>query len=349
MAELLVVAVCLVLNAFISCFEMAFVTVSKPHLKSMTKKGSSPAKVLLALRENPERTLSVLQIGITMVGMISAAVGGAGAEESLSPFFEIQLGFSEGLAEIAAISCVVLPLTYFSVVFGELVPKAIALRNPLAIALLGASWSQLAEKLLSPFVALLEISTKLTLNVLGMGAKKEEPAGTQVELESLTQFSQQYVHNIVHAESKKIRDFMLPWAQVQSVHESDSPEAVLSIVLGSGHTRLPVLRDNDVVGLLHSKEFMAYSASAAEPWFSIVRPVVVFGEDELALRALRTLQSQRSHLAVILAADKRPLGIVTIEDILEEIIGDVYDEDDDGRIKRLFSGHTRLKGILGKE
>lgn len=348
MAEFIVVAVCLLLNALVACFEMAFVTVSKPELRALAKKGSGAAKTLLSQRENPERTLSVVQIGITMVGMISAAVGGAGAEEALAPFFENRLGLSENMAEAMAIGCVVLPLTYFSVVFGELVPKAIALRNPIGISIAGARWSKGAERVLGPFVAVLEFSTKITLALLPKHRTREEAAPATIELETLTQQSQGYVLNLVRAETRRVNELMVPWNQVQSVDEADTPEGVMQLVLASGHTRVPVMRKGDVVGILHSKEFMAYSAAAPQPWFSLVRPVVILREDDLALRALRTLQAQRSHLGVVLARDNRPVGIVTIADIMEEVFGEVYDEDDDGRVKKLFLGNPRFRGIVSK-
>lgn len=133
MVELAVISLCIGFNAILSLVEMAFVSVSKAELKGLSK-GNSHAARLLKLREHPERTLSVLQIGITIVGALSAAIGGVGAEEKLTPYFE-SAGMSEHLAEILSIVIVVIPLTYLNVVIGELVPKSFALRHPMKISL----------------------------------------------------------------------------------------------------------------------------------------------------------------------------------------------------------------------
>ncbi len=163
MEEIVIIGICLVLNGLFSCFEMAFVTVTKAQLRQMAKKGTKAASRILQLRENPERTLSVIQVGITLVGMVSAAVGGAGAEEVFAPAIESAFGISENKAEAVAIALVVIPLTFLSVVLGELVPKSIALRDPRWVTVKGASWISLADKAFSPLVRVLEGSTKLIM------------------------------------------------------------------------------------------------------------------------------------------------------------------------------------------
>jgi putative hemolysin len=139
---------------------MAFVSIPRSELRGLAKAGNLSAKRLLSLRENPERTLSIIQIGITLVGAIASAVGGAGASEILEPYFKASIGFQERVAEILSVVVVVLPITYFSVVIGELVPKTLALRNPAKIVLAGAKAFLVADRILSPFITALEWSTK---------------------------------------------------------------------------------------------------------------------------------------------------------------------------------------------
>jgi putative hemolysin len=134
MIELAVIAACLLLNGILAGVEMAFVTIGRPRLRELARSGNRDAQSILKLRENPERTLSILQIGITLVGAIAAAVGGAGAEELLDPILMQRFAVTEETAEIIGIILVVLPITYLSVVVGELVPKALALRNPQKIS-----------------------------------------------------------------------------------------------------------------------------------------------------------------------------------------------------------------------
>lgn len=342
MEELVVVLVCLVLNALFACFEMAFVTVTRSQLRSMVKKGNKSARNILRLRQNPERTLSVIQVGITLVGIISAAVGGAGAEEALSPKFQSLFAVSENVAEALAIFCVVVPLTVLNVVVGELVPKTIALRSPARIAVLGARWIAITDRIFSPIVWVLERLTKWVLLCIpqGKGEVATEPA-TAVEIEHLSRQTQQYVLNLVNVESRKAKDAMVPWNEVAAITVDDRLEAVSVAVMDSGHTRLPVLDDGRPQGILHTKEFIALAVTSSGDWKRLIRPVVKVLENEPALSALRKMQEKRTHMSIVIDTNGRPVGLLTMEDIIEEIVGEIFDEDDDGRIRRLLGSESR--------
>jgi putative hemolysin len=343
--ELIYILICLFINALLASFEMAFVSVPKTQLRQLAKAGHKTATVILKLRENPERTLSVIQVGITLVGMISAAIGGAGAEESFSPYFERQFGWSESLAEAAAIIAVVVPLTLVNVVLGELVPKTIALRDPARISMLGARWINWADKAFSPVVSALEYATKgiMALVPKKRGGEQAEYIA-QVEIGHLSQQTQQYVLNLVGVENRRVKDVMVPWQDVNFIQLSDSVDSVLAAVMRSGHTRLPVCRDEKVVGVLHTKEFIAMVGTGSQTWQEIIRPIIEIQENEPALRALRTMQDKRSHLSLVVSSQGQFLGIATLEDIIEEVIGEVFDEDDDGRIRKILMNRQRLRG-----
>lgn len=344
MEEILIITICLLLNALFACFEMAFVTVTKPQLRQLSKTGVRAADRILQLRENPERTLSIIQIGITLVGMVSAAVGGAGAEESFAPIFENRFGFSENAAEALAILLVVVPLTILNVVLGELVPKTIALRNPVRVSIIGARWIVLADRIFAPLVTFLEMATKSILWLLPKRKSSENVEQTApVEIDHLSKQTQQYVLNLVGVENRRARDVMVPWEQVNVVQESDSLEQVTAAVISYGHTRLPVCREGKVIGILHTKEFIAMIATMSDDWRSMIRPAIEITEREFALRAFRLMQERRGHLAIVTAASGEPVGAVTMEDIFEEVVGDMYDEDDDGRIRKLLSSQVRFR------
>lgn len=337
MVELAVISLCIAFNAILSLVEMAFVSVSKAELKGLSKSNTHAAR-LLKLREHPERTLSVLQIGITIVGALSAAIGGVGAEEKLTPYFEAA-GMSEHLAEILALVIVVIPLTYLNVVIGELVPKSFALRHPMKISLTAVNGLIVAEAILSPFVKMLEVSTQFFLKIIippskSKGQKDEDPQS--VSIANLSNTHQQYVINLVHIETKKIRDILVPWAQVNVVDLKYNLNEVLSLVMKSGHTRLPVFSENEVVGILHSKEFITFISSGDENWKKIIRPVIRIGPSEGILKTLRFMQEKKTHMALV-ENNSEVIGIVTLEDIIEEIVGDIYDEDDDGMLRKVLS------------
>jgi magnesium and cobalt exporter, CNNM family len=348
MIEVTIVVLCLLANALIAGAEMAFVAVSRPSLRELVRQGQKKAEILLRLRERPERTLAVMQIGITLVAALAGAVGGAGAEEQLSPVFE-RLGVSESTADMLAIGVVVIPLTYFTVVIGELIPKTLALRHSLAVGLAAAPWLSFFDCLLGPLVTIFEWSTKKFLSLLRLttgapsGMRSEDAQAATVELGLLSTEHRQYVMNLVDLERKRVKDIYLPWKQVVKADVHLSAAEVQSILLASGHTRLPVLDEESLVGILNAKEFFALHASGTEQWRSLVRPAVELPEHLPLLSGLKVLQDRRVHMGIVCSPQTR-LGIVTLEDILEEIIGEIYDEDDDGALKAILTASPKTKG-----
>lgn len=345
MAELIVVLICLFVNMLLSGSEMAFVTVNRQQLRRIAPNNRN-ARLLLKLKENPERTLSVIQIGITLVGAIAAAVGGAGAEEAFGPYLMKNFNLSEQTAEGVAIVMVVLPITYLSVVVGELVPKTVALRNPMMIALLAANGLYIGEKILSPVVTILEKSTNIVVKIFSFGGSKDTtPHPHDIVMEDLPQQTKQYVVNLVSADKKVAREIMLPWSEVIFVRKGDVIEDIETIIMNSRHTRLPVLDDeNEVIGLLNTKEFLATRGSGTMEWQNLIRPILKFKSFEPLFKILLKMQEQKTHIAVIY--DRlQYVGLVAMEDIFEEIIGDVFDEDDDGLIKKILASKSRRRPI----
>lgn len=345
MVEIIIVILCLFFNAVLSLVEMAFVTVGRPELRQLAKKNNLPAVRLSRLRENPERTLSVLQIGITIVGAISAAVGGAGAKESFVPYLVQNYSLSETQADAISIFLVVVPLTYFSVVLGELVPKTIALRYPLKIAIASARSLELGETFLSPIVRGLEVSTQFFVRIFFPKWKKTLASSDEAESVNISNLSgdhREFVINLVHIENQRIRDILVPWSEVDYVTTETSLNEVLSVIIKSGHTRLPVIENEQIVGLLHSKEFIAFVSSGDANWRHIIRSLLQVGPQSGVLKTMRLMQEKKSHMAVVVEMGQI-LGVVTLEDIMEEIIGDISDEDDDGRIRKLMSSRPWQK------
>lgn len=339
MISLLTIAGCLLMNGLLAAFEMAFVSVGKPDLRQAARHGSKDAERLLKLRARPERVLSVIQLGITMVGAISATVGGVSAEERLTPVLQMQFSLTEDVATFLAVILVVLPLTYLSVVVGELVPKTVALRDPLKIALVGASWISMLEAAFSPVVSFLEFSTKSLIKLFlprSMQRQAEQLSTEEsVSLEGLSSSHRQYVLNLVDIESKRIRDIYVKWTNVDFVGIDQSVQEVLGMVIKSGHTRLPVVKENEVVGLLHTKEFLSFVTAGEDDWTRIIRQTLKVSEHEELLMTLRRMQSSKSHMGIVYSGADL-LGVVTLEDIIEEIVGEIYDEDDDGNIRRMM-------------
>lgn len=340
MFELIVIVVCLLINAFLSASETAFIAVSKPALRELIKQGNEKAKLLLSLRENPERTLSITQIGITFLGAFAAAVGGAGAEESVSPWIEQHLNVHENTAQVIALLVVVSFLTYINVVIGELVPKTLALRRPMFIASKSAPWLHRISRLIGPIVTFFEWSTKQILNSFPKKHVISESHGEHedfIGLHTLTEHSKQYVLNLVKIENTTVKEIIVPWSEVIFLNETQSIWEAEHIFVTSGHTRLPVLRGESVIGMINAKEFLAYLQTKQPDWLSLLRPAVKTVESTPLLSALRIMQEYRSHMGIVYDRDEEKAGIVTMEAIFEEIVGDIYDEDDDGSVTKILS------------
>ena len=252
---------------------------------------------------------------------------------------------SEKTAEFFSIVLVVLPLTYLNVVIGELVPKSLALKNPVKITFLGARWLWIADRILAPVVVVLEWSTKRILRIFFPRSRATSPIPeTAVEIDSLPQHHQQAVLNLAHLERRKIKDILVPWMDVQSVRFSAPMEDVVPVVFASGHTRLPVTDNGSVLGILHTKEFLAFRETGRDDWNSIIRPALNVLIGDSILTTLRLMQSKRNHMAIVVSPLGVRVGMVTLEDISEEIWGELFDEDEDSRIRQVFA--DRVKGKI---
>lgn len=342
MLESLVVVFSILANAVLSGLEMAFVTVSKAHLKKLAAEGSSSAARVLKLKSNPERTLSVLQVGITLVGAISAAVSGASAEEYLSPYFMARFGLSEEVAESISIAAVVLPLTYVSVVIGELVPKSIALKFPVKLALAGGLLLMIMDRVFAPFVVIFEYSTKFITKILFAKFQTKENVDTsqEVDLDNLNETHKQFVFNLIGVDKRRVRDVMLPWDQVNKISLLDHAHDVFEMIKTHKHTRLPVMHEDKIEGVLYTKEFIAEPEVAKMDWSKLIRKAEYLSPNEPIVNALKRLQQRKNHMGIVRSGDKI-LGIITIEDIFEEVIGDIYDEADE--TQQLLSSNSKIR------
>lgn len=343
MLEFLVVIICLLLNSFFAAFEMAFVTVTKEDFSESMDHFKSEITQIFLLKKNPERTLSVIQIGISLVGAISAAVGGNGAVESFSPFLEREFLISPTLAEAISVLAVIIPLTYLSVVFGELVPKTIALNNPKPILLYGIRFLTILDKICSPIITFLEKSTSFVLRKIGIqGTVDEVDNQGSVTISYLPLFHQKFVMNLIELHHRKANDSMVKWENVIHLNFQDDEKQVEEILDISTHTRFPVIDGDTIVGLLHSKEFHSDKRKQNQPWQSIIRSVQTFKSNEKLLNIFVKLQEKKQHLAIISNNEGEFLGIITLEDIIEEIVGDIVDEVEDPSTIKLLLSRTRI-------
>ncbi len=343
MLDFFIVVACLGINAFFSAYEMAFVTVSREEIEELDE-DSSTRKTVTFFKRKPERTLSVIQIGITLVGTIAAAVGGTGAVESLEPFIVNEYGLSRSIAEAIAVTIVIIPLTYFSVVFGELVPKTFALKYPLKIIAIGTIILSFIDRILSPIVSLLEISTNFLLKIIGIGenAQEDESMGEAVQIGHLPEYHQRFVQNLVSLKGRKVSKAMIPWEKVSHVNFSDTEELVRRKAASFSHSRIPVTDGDIVVGVLLKNELPDSQYQDRVPWQGILRQAVKVKENQKVLEAFLKMQEKQTPVAIVENDEEKYVGIITIEDIIEEVVGDIKDKADFSMTSKLLSNRTRI-------
>ncbi len=342
----LIVLFCIILSGFLSAAEIAFVTARRSQIRMLAKSGSSRARLLKRLRENPERTLSVIQLGESFISAIAAAVGFIGTAKYLSPWLVEHLSMNPFVAQLFSVAVVVVGFTYADVVFGELVPKVLALRHPLWVATWTSHVLWLLEVSLRPLVNFLEWSTRTFVHaffrVKSWRLHKEDDA--EFDLEALPDPHRHLVLNAVALERRRIQEIYLPWKDVIWIDWNTCFEEVAKVIASSNHTRIPVLRDGKLEGILSSRDFMAALVAGEKTWQSLVRRVARIQQNATLFQALKTLQGRKNQMAVVYEGPQI-LGIVTMQDIFEQIVGDIYDEDDAGSLKQILSQNDGVQRI----
>lgn len=323
-------ALCLALNALLSAIEMAFVSVGKTKLRELARKGNREASRVLVLRDNPERSFSVLQIGITLVGVLAAAMGGIGAEKAFRPILQGRFSLGETAAQVIIILLVTVPYTYLSVVIGELVPKSIALRNPTWIILKTSRILGGLDQIFSPVVTLLELSTRWILRLVRIPRFSESTNVREesLDLESLTQQHREYVINLFDIRGKNVRDVMVAWSEVITLDWDLSFATVANILHRARCTRAPVLKDGKVHGIFNAKAWRLHHGADELNWQDGIRPILRLDAEESLIGALQHMQNERRPFALIEKGDQE-IGILTMEDIFAEIVGDIFDEEEE--------------------
>ena len=343
LTEISFVIVLTVINGLLAMSELAVVSSRPARLRMLQDQGSRGARLALGLAEHPGRFLSTVQIGITLVGVLSGAFSGATLGARLSNWLEVQ-GLTNGVAEAVGVGSVVMAITYLSLIIGELVPKQIALRDPERVAARVAPAMVFLSKVSLPLVWLLDGSGKFVLRLLGQKGVSEEK---MTEEEVKTVIAEARTAGVFEKEERNmlfglldlgdlgVEDVMIHRTKMRTINADLGPEGVVAEVLASPYTRMPIWRGSpeNIVGVLHAKDLLRaldaaggdatklnVEAIAYTPWFV---PVTTTLPDQL-----KAFLAKKTHFALVVDEYGEVMGLVTLEDILEEIVGDIRDEHD---------------------
>ncbi len=340
--EILLISILILFNGYLSGTEIAVVAARKSRIQEMAESGKRNAEVFLRLKEEPDRFLATIQIGITTVGVLASAVGGATAVKIIKPLFQgLPIKFISLGAEPIAIGIVVVIITYFSVIFGELVPKSIALMHPETIGLWTAKSIDLFSKIASVFVKLLTFSTALVLLPFGRKPFTERAYISEEEVRLLIKEGGK--HGVFEPTEEKIlqsvfeftemsaKEVMVPNTQIVAIQIEQSLQEILSLIEEEQFSRYPVYGKelNDIRGILNAKDFLTTLAKTGTVDIrKTIRPPFFIPETMKISLLLREMQKRRIHMALVVDEYGGVSGLVTIEDLIEEIVGEIRDEHD---------------------
>ena len=340
--EILFIALLIFINGYLSGTEIAVVTARKSRIKEMVAQGNKRAKVFLKLKEEPDRFLATIQIGITGVGVLASAVGGAAAVKVIKPILQtVPLKIISLGAEPIAIGIVVVTITYFTVIFGELVPKSIALMHPETVGLWTARTIDAFSKINSIFVKVLTVSTAVFLKPFGGKPYTERTYVTEEEVKMLIKeggkhgvfepTEEKILQSVFEFTDMSVKEVMVPDTRMVAIPiDMPIPQAV-SLIEEEQFSRYPVYSKelNDIRGILYAKDFLTTLAKAGQVDLrKMIKPPFFIPETMKISLLLREMQKKRIHMALVVDEHGGVAGLVTIEDLIEEIVGEIRDETD---------------------
>lgn len=339
-AELVIILAMTLANGFFSGAEIAIVSARRSRLEAHAREGRRAARRALELGENPDRFLATVQVGITLIGTFSAAFGGARIGDILTIWFR-GVPALEPYAETLALVLVVVILTYISLIFGELVPKQLALKSAEHLAMVAAPIMSALSKAASPVVDFLTFSVNVVLRLVGQQQAREEEVtqedivymvreGTQTG--GVEQGEANLIQQVFHFTDRPVRSVMTPRTSLVAVEAATHPQEAVKTLLAEYHSRVPVYEGtiDNIVGVLHVKDLLrALTEPAAEQNIhSLMRPATIVIETDHIDDVLTRFRRKGIHLAAVVDEYGQTAGIITMEDLLEELIGDIRDEYD---------------------
>ncbi len=331
-----------IINGFFSCAEIAIISAKRSVLDKLANEGNESAKLVLDMKNEPERFLATIQIGVTVVSTLGSVVGGVIAVKHLQPLFAaIPISIVKNGAELISLAIVVIVLSYALLVVGELAPKSLALKYADRIACFAAKPLNLISRCTGLLVGLLTASTKLALKTLGVKDSPEEVFLPREEIRYhiregrahgvLEETEAALLHGVFNFADTTVKEVMVPKPQFTAI-DLDTPEnEILHFMTEAGFSRYPVYRDNlnHIVGILFNKDvFRILESDKALVLNEAIRTPYFVPSSIMISRLLREMQRRKLHMAIVVDEHGEVDGLVTIEDILEEIVGEIEDEYD---------------------
>ena len=335
--DLATVAGLILLASLFVAAEIALISLRDSQIRQLSTRGRRGARVAL-LVQNPNRFLAAAQVGVTVCGFLSAALGAEKLGTYIIPWLEDR-GVAPTWSTTISLVGVTLVIAYFSLVFGELVPKRLALFRTEEIALASAAAIDIIAKLFRPIIWLLSKSTDIVVRVFGVDPKEQRSAMSEEELldlvaghAALTDEERDIVEEVFNASERQVHELMVPRTEVDFMDGSLTVAKAIALAVEKAHSRYPVVRgsSDEVIGFIHVRDLLDTSlATSGGKIQELVRNIMYLPGTKGVLPALTEMRNQRQHLAIVLDEYGGTDGIVTLEDLVESLIGDIRDEYDE--------------------
>lgn len=357
--QIIILIILTMVNAFFACAEMAMVSVNKNKIKKMAEEGKKSAKLVLQFLEEPTKFLSTIQVAITLAGFFSSASAASGLSDPLGAWLsEHNIPYGEQIALVS----VTLILSYFTLVFGELVPKRVALQKPEAISMFCVKPIKIVAKIAYPFIQLLTFSTNIVTMPFGMKEGNTEEILSREELKSLVNEGQvqgvlnkkekEMINSIMEFDEKSAKEIMTPRINVFAIDISAPKEEYLDDLLNTKYTRIPVYEEDidNIVGMLYIKDFLKTAVKSGYKNVDIrgiMKKPFLVPESKIIKDLFKELQQSKKQIAVLIDEYGGFAGIVTMEDLVEEVMGDIEDEYDpvSYKIKKVDDSTYLIDGL----
>lgn len=340
--QLFILLLLILLNAFFASSEIAIISVNDNKLKKMAEEGNKRAKLLIKLTSEPSRFFATIQVGVTLAGLLASAVAADSFSNIVADFLSF-IGIPKFIVYGLSVVTITLILSYFTLVLGELVPKRLALKKPEAIALSAAGPLKFLSILMRPFIALLALSTNAIVALFGIDPNDNIEKVTEEEIRMLVDEGEEegaiekserhMINNIFEFDDREVSEVMTHRTELTAVEKNDSIDELISMAIQDGHSRIPVYDEvlDNIIGIIYVKDLLKYVGVAVPEDFSlsnIMRPVYFVPEAKRCDELFAELTEKKLQMAVVVDEYGGTAGIVTMEDLLESIVGNIQDEYD---------------------
>ena len=356
LANIGLVVVFVLVGSVFAAAEIALVSLRDSQVRALAGRGRR-GRTVAELNEDPNRFLSAVQVGVTLAGFLSAAFGGATLSGDLRPLLE-GWGLPPGVAAPLALVLVTIGISYLSLVFGELAPKRLALQRAEAFALALGPMIDWVSKVSRPVIWLLSVSTDAVVRLFGgdPSAQKEQMSDEELrelvnQHETLGEEERRIVEDVFQAGDRQIREVMIPRTEVDFLDAGIPVYKAAKYALTQPHSRYPVIRGSvdDVIGFVHVRDLLDPDMSGRSVRVGeLARETLVLPWTRPILAALTDMRREGTHLAIVADEYGGTAGIVTMEDLVEELVGDIKDEYDveEAETTRLRGGDVEVDGLL---